>query len=138
MYSTVSQEDLQVHNYGVNVLSNCIINANRAVHNFFCKGGQPGGKLSNILRDCCVSGSVGLHAEGADVGMLKGGADTVQDHRKQSCIWTGKCIEARSADLSARSAEKFFHLHYSVVWIGSRTTFVLCTHCYLVDYHSQM
>ena len=40
--------------------------------------------------------------------MLKGGADTVQGHRKQFCIWTGKCIEARSADPSARSAEKNF------------------------------
>ena len=36
-------------------------------------------------------------------------------------------IEARSADQSARSAEKFFHLHFSVVWIGSRSTFALCT-----------
>jgi len=58
--------------------------------------------------------------------MLKGGADTVQGCRKQFCIGT---YTARSADLSAQSAEKFFHLHYSVVWIGSRTTFVLCTHC---------
>ena len=32
-----------------------------------------------------------------------------------------------SGDPSARSAEKFFHLHFSVVWIGSRSTFVLCT-----------
>jgi len=40
-----------------------------------------------------------------------------------------QCIEARSADPSTQSAEKIFHLHYSVVWIGSCTTFVLCTHC---------
>ena len=32
-----------------------------------------------------------------------------------------------SGDPSARSAEKFFHLHFSVVWIGSRITFVLYT-----------
>ena len=32
-----------------------------------------------------------------------------------------------SGDPSARSAEKFFHLHFSVVWIGSRSTFVLCS-----------
>jgi len=32
-----------------------------------------------------------------------------------------------SGDPSTRSAEKFFHLHFSVVWIGSRNTFVLCT-----------
>ena len=32
-----------------------------------------------------------------------------------------------SGDPSARSAEKIFHLHFSVVWIGSRSTFVLCT-----------
>ena len=41
--------------------------------------------------------------------------------------WRRQVIEARSADQSARSAEKFFHLHFSVVWIGSRSTFVLCT-----------
>ena len=40
--------------------------------------------------------------------MFKGGSDTVQGHRKQFCIRTVKCIEARSADLAARSAEKFF------------------------------
>ena len=31
----------------------------------FLQGGQPGGKLSNILWDCWVSGSLGLHAAGA-------------------------------------------------------------------------
>ena len=41
--------------------------------------------------------------------------------------WRGQCIEVRSADQSARSAEKFFHLHFSVVLIGSRSTFALCT-----------
>ena len=30
-------------------------------------------------------------------------------------------------DPSAQRAENFFHLHFSVVWIGSRSTFVLCT-----------
>ena len=32
-----------------------------------------------------------------------------------------------SGDPSAGSAEKFFHLHFSVVWIGSRSIFVLYT-----------
>ena len=32
-----------------------------------------------------------------------------------------------SGDPFARSVEKFFHLHFSVVWIGSCSTFVLCT-----------
>ena len=32
-----------------------------------------------------------------------------------------------SGDPSAQSAEKFFHPHFSVVWIGSRSTFVLCS-----------
>jgi len=41
--------------------------------------------------------------------------------------WRRQWIEVRSADQSARSAEKFFHLYYSVVWIGSRSTFALCT-----------
>jgi len=31
-------------------------------------------------------------------------------------------------DPSVRSAENF-HLHFSVVLIGSRSTFVVCTHC---------
>ena len=32
-----------------------------------------------------------------------------------------------SCDPPARSVEKFFHLHFLVVWIGSHSTFVLCT-----------
>ena len=35
---------------------------------------------------------------------------------------------------SAQSAEKFFHLHFSVVWIGSRSTFVLCTALLTAEY----
>ena len=38
-----------------------------------------------------------------------------------------QCIEARSGDQSARSAETFFRLHFSVIRMGSRGTFVLCT-----------
>ena len=38
-----------------------------------------------------------------------------------------QCIEARSADQSARSAEKFFHLHFSLLRMGCRGTFALCT-----------
>ena len=38
-----------------------------------------------------------------------------------------QCIEARSADQSARSGEKIFGLHFSVIRMGSRGTFVLCT-----------
>jgi len=34
---------------------------------------------------------------------------------------------AGSGDPSAQSAENFFHLYFSVVWIGSRSTFVLYT-----------
>ena len=37
------------------------------------------------------------------------------------------CIEVCSADQSARSAEIFFRLHFSVIRMGSRGTFVLCT-----------
>ena len=36
-------------------------------------------------------------------------------------------MEARSGDLSARSVENLFRLHFSVVWMGSRSTVVLCT-----------
>ena len=39
----------------------------------------------------------------------------------------GQCIEVCSADQSARSTEKKFHLHFSVIRMGSRGTFVLCT-----------
>ena len=35
--------------------------------------------------------------------------------------------EARSGDPSARGAEKFSRLHFSVIRMGSRGTFVLCT-----------
>ena len=38
-----------------------------------------------------------------------------------------QCIEARSADQSALSAEKFFRLHFSLLRMGSRGTFALCT-----------
>ena len=50
----------------------------------------------------------------------------VQGHRKQLVVALA-VHRGVSADPSARSAEKFFHLHVSVVWIGSRSTFVLCT-----------
>jgi len=51
---------------------------------------------------------------GADLGILKGGG-----------TWCAGPALAKAV----YSAEKFFHLHFSVVWIGSRSTFVLCTHC---------
>ena len=38
-----------------------------------------------------------------------------------------QCIEARSADQSSRTAENFFSLYFSVIRMGSRGTFVLCT-----------
>ena len=40
-----------------------------------------------------------------------------------------QCIEARSADQSARSTEKFFRLHFLLLRMGagSRGTFALCT-----------
>ena len=38
-----------------------------------------------------------------------------------------QCVEAHSADHSTQSAENLFHLHFSVVWVGSCSTFVLCT-----------
>ena len=37
-----------------------------------------------------------------------------------------QCIEVRSGDQFARSAEIFFRLHFSVIRMGSRGTFVLC------------
>jgi len=39
----------------------------------------------------------------------------------------GSGIEARSGDQSARSTEKNFRLHFSVIRMGSGGTFVLCT-----------
>ena len=38
-----------------------------------------------------------------------------------------QCIEARSADQSVGSAEKNFRLHFSLLRMGSRGTFALCT-----------
>ena len=44
----------------------------------------------------------------------------------------GQCIEARIDD-----PQKIFNLHFSVVWIGSRSTFVLCIALLTgTDYHS--
>ena len=38
-----------------------------------------------------------------------------------------QCIEACSVKQSARSAEIFFRLHFSLLRMGSRGTFALCT-----------
>jgi len=38
----------------------------------------------------------------------------------------GSGIEAFSGDQSARSAVKFCHLHFSVIRMGSRGTFLFC------------
>ena len=48
----------------------------------------------------------------------RGGAPYMKRCRRQ-------CISARSADQSARSAEKFFRLHFSLLRMGSRGTFAL-------------
>ena len=49
---------------------------------------------------------------GADTGFMKGGR---------------QCILARSVDQSVQSTEKNFRLHFSLLRMGSRGTFVLCT-----------
>ena len=60
---------------------------------------------------------------GADTGFVRrgeeGGLSTIERCRRQ-------CIEVRTADQSAQR-ENFFRPHYSVVRMGSRGTFVLCT-----------
>ena len=38
-----------------------------------------------------------------------------------------QCIEVRSVDQSAQSAENVFRLHFSLLRMGSRGTFALCT-----------
>ena len=38
----------------------------------------------------------------------------------------GRGIEACGTDQSELSAEKFFHLHFSLIRMGSRGSFVLC------------
>ena len=53
--------------------------------------------------------------------LLKGGALYIKRCQRQ-------CIEARSADQSARSAEKIFRLQFSLLRMGSRGTFSLL-HC---------
>jgi len=52
--------------------------------------------------------------------------------RRREIFWSGAAcrrqfMEACSDGLYARSAENFFHLHFSVVWMGSHSTVVLCT-----------
>ena len=64
------------------------------------------------------------HTQGnsrAKTGFMKGGgALYIKRCRRQ-------CIEACSVDQSARSAEIFFRLHFSLLRMGSRGTFTLCT-----------
>ena len=52
--------------------------------------------------------------------IYEGGAPYIKRCRRQ-------CIEARSADQSAQSAENFFRLHFSLLRMGSRGTFALYT-----------
>ena len=68
----------------------------------------------------CLAGEMHRLPAGADTGFMKGGALYIKRCRRQ-------CIEARSADQSARSAENFFRLHFSLLRMGSRGTFALCT-----------
>ena len=51
---------------------------------------------------------------------MKGGALYIKRCRRQ-------CIEVCSGDQFAQSAEKFFRLHFSLLRMGSRGTFTLCT-----------
>ena len=44
----------------------------------------------------------------------------------QGC-YRRQCREVCSDDHSAQSAEKFFRLYFSVIRMGSRGTFVVCT-----------
>ena len=45
------------------------------------------------------------------------------------------CTEVHSADLTECAKHgKFFHLHFSVVWIGSHSIFVLCTALLTAEY----
>ena len=53
--------------------------------------------------------------------LWKGGANSIIERCRR------RRIEVRSGDQSARSAEKFFAFIFSVVRMGSRCTFVLCT-----------
>jgi len=67
-----------------------------------------------------------------DLGILKEGTHSVQGRMNPFMSgsymhWRRQWIEVHSADQSAQSAEKFFHLHFSVVWIGSHSTFALFT-----------
>ena len=59
---------------------------------------------------------------GADTGFMKGGGGEalyIKRCRRQ-------CIEVCSDDQSARSAEKIFRLHFSLLRMGSHGTFALC------------
>ena len=48
-------------------------------------------------------------------------------HVGNSFVVVWRLPKAVVRDPSARSAEKIFHLHFSVVLMGSRSTFVVCT-----------
>jgi len=44
-----------------------------------------------------------------------------------------QCIEVCSADQNCTKCRKFFHLYFSVVRMGPRSTFVLHWHCFVVS-----
>ena len=64
--------------------------------------------------------SSGEAMQGRIHDFVKGGGGGANSCRRQR-------IEVRRADQSAQSAEIFFRLHFSVVRMGSRGTFVLST-----------
>ena len=56
---------------------------------------------------------------------IEGGVHNVHDCRKQFC--SGTATGKGSAKRSIEVWKKIFHLHFSVVFIGSRSTFVVYT-----------
>ena len=60
-----------------------------------------------------------------------GGALYIKRCRRQ-------CIEVCSADQSARSVDKFFRLHFSLLRMGSHGTFALCMFQMYEDCRSQL
>ena len=84
------------------------------------RGYECGGNYSTAP-NCDITGNNPPPSRGGYRICERGGALYIFPRCQRQCI--GVC----SADQSARSVENFFRLHFSLIRMGSRGTFVLCT-----------
>ena len=80
--------------------------------------------LDTARNICAINANIAaLHGQARRKHFLSGTA--TGEGSVQRCVAAIRPHEAR---------ENFFHLHFSVVWIGCRSTFVLCTALLTAEY----